>query len=263
MNHRWTRKIALSGTALVVAVGLVLGGIVPANAASAPKVSIKLTRTSTSQTVTGDNVSFTGTVSSQLRGKKITLQRMDQGQSAWVSVGTATVSSKATFSVKGKAAGMGTNKWRATYNGTYSYKSATLSTTVSRWLYLDDLRAVSSGLSEFSTANVGAKTYTKGLYGDLGWWNERNSVYNLSYKCSSFISAIGLDNDTASGSKAAFVTNLDGVEKTWGSAVGVGVGRAIQLDIRGAFRLSVGARKVAGDPVVVLGNARILCSGMP
>jgi hypothetical protein len=262
VNHRWTRKIALSGTALVVAVGLVLGGIVPANAASAPKISIKLTRVSTSQTVTGDTVSFTGTVSSQLRGKKVTLQRMDPGKSTWVSVGTATVSSKATFSVKGKAAGMGTNKWRATYSGTYSYKSATLSTTVSRWLYLDDLNAVSYDLYGFTTASVGGKTYTKGLTGTT-WWSEQTAVYNLSYKCSSFISGIGLDNTTRSGAKAVFYTDLDGAEKTWGAAIGVGNGRAIQLDTRGAFRLTVGVRPVAGSPTVVFGNARILCSGMP
>lgn len=262
MNHRWTRKIALSGAALVVAVGLVLGGIVPANAAAAPKISIKLTRVSTSQTVTGDNVSFTGTVSPQLRGKKVTLQRMDPGKSTWVSVGTATVSSKATFSVKGKAAGMGTNKWRATYTGTYSYKSATLSTTVSRWLYLDDLNPVSDDLSDFTTASVGGKTYTKGLSSTV-WWREQASVYNLSYKCSSFISGIGLDNTTESGAKAVFYTDLDGAEKTWGAAIGVGNGRAIQLDTRGAFRLTVGVRPVAGRATAVFGNARILCSGMP
>ena len=263
MNHRWTRKIALSGTALIVAVGLVLGGIVPANAATAPKISIKLTRVSSSQTVTGDNVSFTGTVSSQLRGRKITLQRMDPGKSTWVSVGTATVSSKATFSVKGKAAGMGTNKWRATYTGTYSYKSATLSTTVSRWLYLDDLKPVSDDLYDFTTANVGGKTYTKGLTRSVWWGGDTTSVYNLSYKCSSFISGIGLDNSTRSGGKALFFTDLDGAEKIWGAAIGVGNGRAIQLDTRGAFRLTVGVRLVAGEPTVVFGNARILCSGMP
>ncbi|WEO76779.1 NPCBM/NEW2 domain-containing protein [Cryobacterium sp. SO2] len=262
MNHRWTRKIALSGSALVVALGLVLGGIAPANAATAPKISIKLTRVGSSQTVTGDNVSFSGTVSPQLRGRKITLQRMDQGKSAWVSVGAATVSSKATFSVKGKAAGMGANKWRAVYTGTFSYKSATLSTTVSKWLYLDDLDAVSHDLYDFTTANVGGKTYTKGLTGGV-WWGEGTSVYNLSYKCSSFISGIGLDNTTSSGAKALFFTDLDGAEKVWASAIGVGNGRAIQLDTRGAFRLTVGARPVAGNPTVVFGNARILCSGMP
>lgn len=246
---------------MLVSVGLVLGGSVAANAAT--YTTIKLTRLGSSQTVAGDLVSFSGVTPTSLRAKTVTLQRKDQGQNTWVSVGTAKVTAKSTFTVRGKAAGMGQNQWRALYNGKNTYKSTTLVTKVSRWLYLDDLNQVEGYLYEFSTASVGANTYTRGLYGQSWWTKTFNGVYNLSYKCSTFVAGIGLDNESPGGAKAQFLTRIDGVEKNLGGVLGVGTGRAVKVDVSGSFRLTVEARTVAGEPTAIFGNARILCSGTP
>jgi len=255
------RKLILTGTALLVALGLVVGGSLPANAATYS--TIKLSRVGSSPTVAGEFVSFSGTTPAVLRGKTITLQRMDPGQTRWVSVGTGKVTQKGSFALRGKAAGMGKNQWRAVYSGTNTYKSATLSTKVSKWLYLDELEKLDwYGFEPIDSVGVGATTYTRGVATDV---TSRSEVteYNLSYKCTSFVAGIGLSNASATGSKAKLSVGLDGVELTLAKSQGVGTGRAVKVDVTGTFRLALKFNPIVGDSAAVFGNARVLCSGTP
>ena len=255
------RKLILTGTALLVALGLVVGGSLPANAATYS--TIKLSRVGSSPTVAGEFVSFSGTTPTVLRGKTITLQRMDPGQTRWVSVGTGKVTQKGSFALRGKAAGMGKNQWRAVYSGTNTYKSATLSTKVSKWLYLDDLEEVDGyGFESIESVGVGATTYTRGLvsYQSSGGYE---TEYNLSYKCTSFVAGIGLNNTSRTGSKAKLSVSLDGVDTTLAKAQGIGAGKAVKLDVTGTFRLALKTSPIVGTSGAVFGNARVLCSGTP
>ena len=261
MVSKLGRKFFLSGTALLVGLGLILGGGLPANAATYS--TIKLSRVGSSPTVAGEYVSFSGTTPTVLRGKTVTLQRMDPGQTRWVSVGTGKVTQKSSYTVRGKAAGMGKNQWRAVYSGTNTYKSATLSTKVSKWLYLDDLEEVDGyGFESIESVGVGATTYTRGLvsYQSSGGYE---TEYNLSYKCTSFVAGIGLNNTSRTGSKAKLSVSLDGVDITLAKAQGIGTGKSVKLDVTGTFRLALKTSSIVGTPGAVFGNARILCSGTP
>jgi hypothetical protein len=255
------RKLILTGTTLLVALGLVVGGSLPANAATYS--TIKLSRVGSSPTVAGEFVSFSGTTPTVLRGKTITLQRMDPGQSRWVSVGTGKATQKGSFALRGKAAGMGKNQWRAVYSGTNTYKSPTLSTKVSKWLYLDDLEEVDGfGFNAIESVGVGATTYTRGLVTYLNS-SRYETEYNLSYKCTSLIAGVGLSNTSRTGSKAKLSVGLDGVDVTLAAAQGVGTGKAVKLDVTGTFRLALKFNPIVGSSAAVFGNARVLCSGMP
>jgi hypothetical protein len=130
-------------------------------------------------------------------------------------------------------------------------------------LYLDDLEEVGgAGFYAIESESVGATTYTRGLK-TRQTSGSRETEYNLSYKCTSFIAGIGLSNASATGSKAKLSAGLDGVDVTLAKSQGVGTGKAVQLDVTGTFRLALKFNPIAGYSGAVFGNARVLCSGTP
>lgn len=148
----------------------------------------------------GDYLTLSGTTSASLAGRTATLQA--RSGTTWKNLATAKVSSKRTYSVKGKAIGRGKTAYRIWVSGTTGVTgapSAATYPTVYAWYSLDRTMAEGYlGLAPKEYWRVAGKTYPSVLgterRGDS--WRQ----IRLGNKCRTFKSKIGVMDMSDAGS---------------------------------------------------------------
>jgi hypothetical protein len=234
---------------------------------------LTVTSTTTKSPTVGDTVALSGTASAGAIGSKVALQFLSEG--TWVSVASATVTAKSTFSVSARATQGGKQQYRvrlAASPGITSVNSSAISFSVYAWYNLADLPKVgSSRFGVLGTTAIAGVNYVSSV-GNIAnfWWdNDPYGEWNLSYRCTKLRATLGLSDDSASGSSVLFSAYADSVETAF-SAMSIGQARTIEVDVRSAFRLKIVDHFIAGpsgsgpaESYGVWGNARVLCAGTP
>lgn len=251
----------------------------PVSERAATKVKdLVLTLTSTQEPETGQMVTFDGTGPASLSGLKVVLRRQVASDGEWVKVTETVIGSDGTFTAQGVATGVGVNRWQVQAvekvgtgrtRSKIKHSSETVSTNVFAWYYLTDGEHVDESGSTFSSpysgsVAIGGKTYPKSIYapvGETAKWRE----YNLSYRCKTVESFIGVTDDSETGFGAVFSAQLDGSSTSFGQ-LGLGPAKKVSLDTTSRLRIRLEFR--AGDGVTssgeaAFGDARALCSAEP
>nr|WP_281379874.1 NPCBM/NEW2 domain-containing protein [Nocardioides ginsengisegetis] len=244
---------------------------VPAQAAT---VDLVLTRTSPADPITGDKVTFTGTAPASLAGATVALQRRVGKTADWVKAAATKVTTDGTYALSGVATGVGLNQWRvtATKNGSV-HTSKVAKTTVYAWYYLSQLDTVDDDSFGSDSVAVGGKTYSKSVMNsyDSALANDGNIVWgewNLSYRCKTLNTWVGVADSSESGFGADFTIYVDGAETDLGTKT-LGPATATVLDVSTRLRLRLelqgtpDTQKNDLDGYGVYGNAKVLCSGKP
>ena len=274
-----TRTLAFGAVATLAMTTLLLSSAESASASthSATSVSVvSFVSTSGGSIISGARATLSGTTSSNLDGKTLSLQKLSGKK--WVSLGITTrVSSSSTFARTFTVGSVGAAvKYRAHYAGSSHLKSSSgdITTTVSKWYSLYNQKLVSDGENygwehpdNYNDGFYLAGTYySKAItpYGKLATGHTAWSEYNLSYKCSEYSVAMGVEDGSDSGSSADFTTQLDGTTSAGASGiVALGSAWSTTIDTEGAFRLHLEFSIVKGKARPLWANAEILCTGSP
>ncbi|GMA35832.1 hypothetical protein [Demequina litorisediminis] len=111
--------------------------------------------------------------------------------------------------------------------------------TLWQWLALGPLEQ--SGDFYESTATVAGKYYGKVVKDSVyDGGSDFSSEYNLSFKCVTVKSAMGLDDSSDSGMNVIYSADLDGSRAFTSSAFGVGKSTTMSLNTTGVFRIGSG-----------------------
>lgn len=260
INYNYDYRTVYAGSATTLA-------SVSATATVKVLQSVTIKSTSTTSPVAGDYVTLSGTTSAALKGRTAKLQMFSEG--AWRTIATSTVSSLATFTVKGKTTLGGTRSYRVSVSSTVGVTgaaSASKKFNIYSWFYLSDLEQVdSSAFRPQSAVSIAGKSYTRAVGNtSFQWVREPFAEYNLSFRCTRFESTTGLDDLSPSDLKVRMTTAVDNTEQDHG-IIGIGQAKNISIDTKGAFRLKVQNHYVSGGVLGsgLWGNPRLLCLGKP
>ncbi len=263
INYNYDYRTVYAGSATTLA-------SVSATAAVKVLQSVTIKSTSTTSPVAGDYVTLSGTTSAALKGRTAKLQMFSEG--AWRTIATSTVSSLATFTVKGKTTLGGTRSYRVSVSSTVGVTgaaSASKKFNIYSWFYLSDLPKVDSlRFGPQPVSSIAGKSYTRAVGNTSSfWWSAAPfAEYNLSFRCTRLEATIGLSDLSPSDLKVRMTTAVDNTEQDHG-VVGIGEARTVSVDTNGAFRLKVQNHYVSGNSGTgsqgLWGNARILCLSQP
>ncbi|WGX95933.1 NPCBM/NEW2 domain-containing protein [Nocardioides sp. L-11A] len=281
-----------AAVAVVVGLGALAGPGAPPSSAAAPDAPparqgqrISLTLTSAGEAVTGDAVTFAGSATKKLRGRKVRLLR-SVGGGAWVEVGKARIQRDRTFTIQGVASGVGANAWQVraktkpvkrngrTVKKGRAVTSGIVQTTVLQWFFLSDRAWVDSkdeaGSYPFrGSMTSGGTAFTRSIsFGSYtsAWDWERASwaEYNLGYHCRRFEASIGISDTSATGTDATFFVSLDGARRSVGRKV-LGAPSPVGVDVAGVLSLRLEGVPNSQDRYGRggFGDARVLCAAQP
>jgi len=254
---------------------LTLGGVIaPASAeaegkmAGPARIDISIIRTTDGIIKNGDPVTFTGTAPKRFAGTAISLQRKTAKSAKWVTLGRARIRRDGTWAATGRAAGSGSNFWRATFNKNRTrHASKTIKHKVYQWYYLYDLEPVTVDDYQYEDGpiTIGGHRYPKSFGADHDGYggSEDRIEFNASYRCVQFQSAIGISDASDSGSTGDFFFSADGARVGLGSK-GLGVATDVTQDISGILRVIIEWQLTSdtyGYPS--FGDPKMLCAGKP
>jgi hypothetical protein len=264
-------RILTTAASIVAATGLTIGLAMPAQAAMSPKYPVTITLKSTASPMVGSWINLSGRTSKQLHGTLASVQRR-QGSGSWKKFASAKVSSSGALSAKIRDTGVGRYGWRFSIAATAKHKASTSSpvtTTGYKYYYLSDLDMVNVAPPQAYSMPVtmGGQTYYHSLQfymnGNYTFSDTTTAEYNMSYKCTTFVATVGIDDQSLSGSAATDQVLADGA-LLGSTSVGMGRGVPVQYDIQGVFRLAVTSLTTTpNDLYPDWGDARVLCSGKP
>jgi len=272
ITRGWVATVIVS---LAVTASFVAAG--PAEAApKAKKTSIAVSSIVAQKggpIVAGSKITISGTTSSNLVGKKLTVE-IRKGTKWLDFAGTATVTKKKSFTITSKAAEVGSVKYRVVFKGSKSLKASKTarSALVWKWFNLVDQTVVEhqevlgwNRPHETTGVTVAGVSYGRQLAGSSRSNRVSSSDFNLSYKCRSFTTKVGLTDSSASGTTGTFDVYLDG-NATTGSqkSVALGAVNTIALDATGVFRIRL-QHQANGtkDAFPAWPQAKVLCKGQP
>lgn len=238
------------------------------------KQSVTITKASGSTITAGSKITLSGTTSPALVRHTVSLQLLSG--KTWKTISSSKVTSKATFSVSGKATQGGTRSYRVYATGSTAIRSAASKTRtykVYSWYNLSALDPVEydggwydDPEDELSGASIAGVTYAHSVGGDNDWNDSSTASYNLSYRCTKFAATIGLEDASQSGGWANFVAQVDDSARQGLGKLGVGKGQTVAINTTGGFRLHLEntySDSWDAEAVSVWGNARLLCLTRP
>lgn len=219
----------------------------------------------------GATIRLSGATSPALAGHTAALQLLSG--KTWRTVKQNRVSSKPTYMLSAKATQGGTRSYRVWVSGSTGVAGAASATEIFKvysWYYLSNLNTVEESTDWYSpdTEAVIAGTGFPHSVANI-WYNDIGSAsYNTSYRCSEFSATIGLDDQSASSTRATFSAYVDNDTASNFGTLAPGHRLDVTLKTNGSFRLhlentfSGNYNAGDGDPAV-WGNARLLCLTHP
>ncbi|HEY1133376.1 MAG TPA: NPCBM/NEW2 domain-containing protein [Nocardioides sp.] len=224
-----------------------------------------LSVTSTGPTAIAADEEFVlnGTASAHLVGKAVQLQWYDAARRTWVTLGSSTVASNRSFSVRGKALTAGQNQAvRAVAPATRTTAAAATKNyyfQVYRWTYLRDLRPVEGNVRTGSWS-VNGTTYARSVGMRHNMFNKSSSVsWNLGRDCSRFRATVGQDDTSPSGTTWSLELRADDATRWSKGGMKLGQSHVVDIDVRNALRLSANLTS-SDEGTFVYGDARVLCA---
>lgn len=231
------------------------------------KQSVTITKASGSTITAGSKITLSGTTSPALVRHTVSLQLLSG--KTWKTISSSKVTSKAAFSVSGKATQGGTRSYRVYATGSTAIRSAASRARtykVYSWYYLSDLGSVESDgwdwEDELSDVSIGGTAYPHSPGAADG---DDAGSYNLSYRCTQFRATIGIDDESSSAMKYRFAIRVDDGDEQVLGTFGVGRGTSVSVSTGGGFRLHLENAEIddGSDGWAVWGNARLLCLTRP
>jgi hypothetical protein len=234
---------------------------------TAPKAtsSVAITSTGPLSITAGESFVVNGTTSANLVGKVVQLQLQDG--TGWSPIGSATVAGNATFSVTGPALQAGASKVVRVYApgtaSTYDSASAAVGFVVYGWYYLSELNTVEGGMGK-GTATISGQYFPKSVSKDFySGGSPTSGQYDLGRKCTTFAATVGWDDSSHSSSVGDASVYKDTVTAWTRTGIPLGTTVPMSIDITGALRLKVEARRTSAtwvDSSMAFGDARIRCA---
>lgn len=259
-RDRYYRVCKIGGSAVCSRAKLVR--VQDAPVATQPTISIG--SVASYELTTSDSFDIAGAASSDLVGKSVYLQLLNNADSSWASISSAvTVGSDRTFHFVVPARQAGRDlKLRVFAPATATTKAAQVRTddfTVFGWVYVDTLNWVENAWNE-DPATVNGTTYPRSIY-EYNYGDGYGSV-DLGRKCKTLNATVGLRDDSSSTAQLSTSVTADSTEISRIDGVGLGESTPINLDITGILRLKFSATKTSGSGSwsLVYGDARVLCA---
>lgn len=219
--------------------------------------AVSLGSLSASSVEAGQAFNVQGTATG-LDGYSVAIQAYDAGSGAWSTIGNAGVSGGSWVGTVAVSTAGQAIPIRAYFPGVVGRKASvsnSASIAVFGWHYLSDMSTVEGEWDGEGAYRISGTTYPKSVVEDT----EYVSV-DLARKCIRFAAVVGLDDTSASGSRASVRILADSVERYSNTNLTLGLGHPVSFDLTGALRLVVEPADVSGVPDIVFGDARVLCA---
>lgn len=225
----------------------------------------------------GQQFVLSGTASANLAGKTVQLQVMAEPApvednwgdvveqpAAWTTVGTTTVASDASFTVRAPATTSKRGQQvRVVAPATSSTRLATSNVVlydVFAWFYLSERSSVQGDFTSGSY-NVNGITYPRSIRSYDRFSNSSAVQFDLSRKCTRFRSVAGVGDWANSNALYDAQVYADDVERWSVTNAGLGSSTEVDVDLTGALRVRFGYTRRAGSTQsFVHGDARIRCA---
>ncbi|WP_107766180.1 NPCBM/NEW2 domain-containing protein [Nocardioides terrigena] len=220
--------------------------------------SLTLTGGPSAQIEAGQTITATGTASGNLIGKSVAFQVYDTTSETWGAIGGAVVDGSGNWAVSGPIGTAGKIAVRIVAPATPTTLASSVGAgviSVFGWYYLSDMGTVEGEWDGSGAYRISGATYTNSVAEDTEYIQ-----VDLARSCIRFSTVVGLNDSSASGSRAAVRLLADSVERYANNNLTLGVGFPVTFDLTNALRLVVEPTNVTSGPEVVLGDAKILCS---
>lgn len=264
---------ALRAVLIAVVVSLAATALTPiqSGAATSSIGNVVFSQPGKVRLITGELTTVSGTASADMVGKAVGVQLKVSGQ--WTTVSQSSVKSNRTFSMSVRVAGPGQVSYRVVSWTGSRWLQVERNFTTWKWYSLVDLPIVDDdgcpSIEPITNVTVGGRDYGRQIGTSVCWGFADDPTwadFNLSYKCSVFSTEMGLRDDSASGTRAIFDVQVDGVAIEGARrTVFLGQKSSYSTTITGSFRLRVmnEMNLQRGRGYAAWPNAKVLCSGKP
>ncbi|MDN4475146.1 hypothetical protein QQX09_04645 [Demequina sp. SYSU T00192] len=263
-------RLVAAAAILALACAVAVAAAPGADAANRATTTVRITSiqpTSGDLLVAQEAAVVRGTVSRNLVGERLVLQREVDGR--WVSTrASTTVRADATYRLRFTVRGMGDARYRVRFEGTRAKAPSRGIRAATTWRWISLVPHVTGGNLTKGEANVAGIHHTRVLRarGVDGGSPDRGTLA-LSGRCDSIVAVIGVSDASDPGFVTEFSLSLDGEQVLTGATVAAGSSAVVALRTAGSEELGLEAAYPAATGThrgaAVWAEPRALCRARP